>query len=604
MEGPLLIFDGECRFCRKSVARLQAWAPEEIPAKASQECGQAFPDISCEDFEGAVQYIDRRGQRHTAARAIFQCMAEHGISRWPLRAYEKIPGLASVLEWGYRWVARNRSSISKVEFALCGPSLKPPTYQLSIGLFLRGLGLVYALAFLSLAPQISGLAGPNGIQPASDYLHAVAQHFGGPAVFKVPTLFWIDSSSTALESVCWAGALLGLMAAAGITPRATLGLAFLLHLSLVQAGGVFLAFQWDNLLLEVGVLALLLAGWGTALRKLASPHFGVGRWLLWWLLFRLMFCSGVVKLSSGDLAWSSLTALDYHFETQPLPTLLAWWMHQLPSSVLAIATATMFAFQLLLPFAIWGPRRLKLAAAAGFVLLEGAIALTGNYGYFNLLSILLALTLVDDTTWSRFGIQATPEKIRTGPLVRCTALIWGLMVLVVSVPLVVRSFRVPFSPPLAREISSALAPFRVINGYGLFAVMTQERREITLEGSEDGVVWKAYRFRWKPDQPADMPKWVAPHMPRLDWQMWFAALGRAQDNPWFVRMAYQLLQGSPEVAGLFAENPFPDAPPRYLRARIRLQPFTSMSEREQTGDWWNPGLEEIYLPAVSRENFR
>jgi lipase maturation factor 1 len=604
MEGPLLIFDGECRFCRKSVARLQAWAPEEIPARASQECGQAFPEITCEDFEGAVQYIDRRGQRHTAARAIFQCMAGHGIARWPLWAYEKIPGLAPLLEWGYSGVARNRSAISKIEFALCGPSLTPPTYQTSIGLFLRGLGLVYVLAFLSLAPQISGLVGPYGIQPASDYLNAVAQHFGGPTVFKVPTLFWIDSSHTALESVCWAGVLLGLLAAAGIAPWVTLGLALLLHLSLVHAGGVFLAFQWDNLLLEVGVLALLLAGWRTAPRELARPHFGVGRWLVWWLLFRLMFCSGVVKLSSGDLAWGSLTALDYHFETQPLPTILAWWMHQLPSSVLAIATAGMFAFQLLLPFAIWGPRRLKLAAAAGFLLLEGAIALTGNYGYFNLLSILLALTLVDDATWSRFGLPMNPVKNHMTPMIRAVALLWGILVLAVSVPLVVRCFRVPFSPLVAREISSALAPFRVINGYGLFAVMTRERREITLEGSEDGLKWKAYRFHWKPDQPAEIPKWVAPHMPRLDWQMWFAALGRAQDNPWFVRMAYQLLQGSPEVAGLFAVNPFPNSPPKYLRARIRLQPFTSTSERESTGHWWNPGLEEAYLPPVSLENFR
>ncbi|MFM8363907.1 MAG: lipase maturation factor family protein, partial [Verrucomicrobiota bacterium] len=352
-------------------------------------------------------------------------------------------------------------------------------------------------------------------------------------------------------------------------------------------------FQWDSLLIETGFLAIFLAPWRLRPDRLAAAPPRLARFVDVVLLFRLMFCSGVVKLSSGDPVWANLEALQFHFFTQPLPNPLAWFAHQLPIDLLQAACALMFVIELVLPFAFFLPRNPRLVAAAATIALQIGIALTGNYAFFNLLTVALCLLLLDDRTWPKFLQKNPTPAVFVTRWIRTPVL---AAILILSVIPLVSSFRTmpPFLAPLA-EAHSRLAPFRTVNGYGLFAVMTTTRREILIQGSHDGLDWKTYEFHWKPG-PLDRPlPIVAPYQPRLDWQMWFAALGRIENNPWFQSLLLRLLQGSPEVLALLKTNPFPDAPPKYLRALSDNYTFTRFGEKA----WWRAEPAAIYCPEVS-----
>jgi uncharacterized membrane protein YhaH (DUF805 family) len=325
----------------------------------------------------------------------------------------------------------------------------------------------------------------------------------------------------------------------------------------------------------------------------------VARWLLWWLLFRLMFESGVVKLSSGDTTWRDFSALDFHFETQPLPLWTAWFAHQLPRWMLRTATAIMFLVEFLAPCLIVAPRRWRHAGAFALIALQAGIALTGNYAFFNLLTAALCIPLLDDAAWparlsARFAPSSTSAPEMKWPL-WLFAPVAAVIVLVTIMPLI-GSFRTGWRwpDPLA-SLQRTLAPLMSFNGYGLFAVMTTTRPEIVVEGSMDGVHWQAYGFRWKPGDPRERPRLAAPHQPRLDWQMWFAALGDVRQNPWFVNLLVRLLEGSPEVLALLEWNPFPRQPPRYVRAVMYDYHFTRWGESA----WWRREEKGLYCQPVS-----
>ncbi len=429
-------------------------------------------------------------------------------------------------------------------------------------LFLRCLGVVYCVAFLSLGLQVKGLIGRSGILPAADFLQAVAQSYGPERFLLLPTLAWLDAGDAALMGMCLAGAILGVVAGVAPLRWPVFFALWLLYLSLSNIGRDFLMFQWDALLLEAGFLAI----WWAAT---SEPQAAV-TWLFRLLIGRLMFLSGLVKLTSGDDAWSGLTALQYHFETQPLPTPLAWYAHHLPPLALKASTVAMFGVELVLPLLILAPRPFRFAAAAGFAGLQVVILATGNYTFFNLLTLALCLTLLDDGV---FGKPVEPSS----------------------------SLRVLSFAPAAILAVSLFVPsfgrFQLFNSYGLFAVMTVTRPEIVVEGSRDGEQWVAYEFRHKPGDVRRPPSVVAPHQPRLDWQMWFAALGTVRQNRWFVSFLERLLEGSPEVLSLLRTNPFPEAPPRYVRARLYEYKFTDRATAR--GDWWRREFKGEYCPAIS-----
>jgi hypothetical protein len=485
------------------------------------------------------------------------------------------------------------------------PLIEPAPYRVSRWIFLRLLGLIYLCAFVSLWVQLDGLIGSRGILPAGRLMELASTQLNGQ-VHLFPTLLWLDASDRFLHLLTGAGTVLSVLLIVGIAPVPALGGLWTLYLSLSLAGQAFFSFQWDTLLLETGFLAVWFAPLTISPRgERFAPVRRPAVWLLWWLLFRLMFESGVVKLASGDPAWANLSALSYHFETQPLPTWIGWYAHQLPPTELSIVTVGLFAIELLVPFLIFTVAGLRRGACAALTFLQVVILATGNYCFFNLLAIALCAPLLDDASWpgrlrrfiSANESQAGGRGERSWPnwlLIPVSAALFVLS-LVPTAALLGMSLHWP------EFLSSAyqrLYAFRSINSYGLFAVMTTERPEIIVEGSADGQNWQAYEFRYKPGDLRRAPAFVAPHQPRLDWQMWFAALGSVEQNTWFLRFAQRLLLGSPEVEALLATNPFRDKPPLAVRAIIYDYRFTDLETRAVAGDWWRRERPRQYCPAV------
>jgi hypothetical protein len=313
--------------------------------------------------------------------------------------------------------------------------------------------------------------------------------------------------------------------------------------------------------------------------------------------------SGVVKLASGDPNWWNLSALSYHFLTQPLPTPLAWYAAQLPQGVLKFATGATFFVELVLPFLIFCPRRLRFVAAFGILLLQGCILMTGNYNWFNVQTMVLCLLLFDDASLQR----ALPRRMIRLLLVRAEhktphrgvlAIAGALAVLIVFCSLVKMDERFGGSPPfVAQAVDRLIQPLHIVSSYGLFAIMTTERNEIVIEGSNDGVEWREYEFSYKPGDVRRPPPWNIPHQPRLDWQMWFAAFDDPERLPWFWQFIRRLLENEPAVTALLEKNPFPDNPPRYVRAQFYDYTYAGSAEKAQ-GLWWDRRLLGLYFPAT------
>jgi hypothetical protein len=341
------------------------------------------------------------------------------------------------------------------------------------------------------------------------------------------------------------------------------------------------------------------------LRSAVDPP-RLARWLLVWLLFRLMAGSGGVKLASGDTTWRDLTALTFHYETQPIPTPVAWWAHHLPSWLNRGCTASVLGIELFAPLLMLGPRRLR---TLGFVLLGGLqllIALTGNYAFFNLLSFALCLFLLDDVVVSRLlpSFQPADERwagaFATRRVRHAILVAVALLTVPVSFLNLTAGLDLPMpGSPLVLPMARLIAPLRSVNSYGLFAVMTTTRDEIVMEGSDDGRSWREYEFRYKPGDQRRRPPWVAPHQPRLDWQMWFAALDRFDDQPWFQAFCVRLLEGSPPVLSLLAGNPFQGHAPRYVRGVLYRYHFSDAAARASADAWWRRERLGAYSPALS-----
>jgi hypothetical protein len=318
-----------------------------------------------------------------------------------------------------------------------------------------------------------------------------------------------------------------------------------------------------------------------------------------------MFSSGVVKLTSGDMTWRDLTALLFHYETQPLPTWIGWYAHQLPSLLQKFSVVAMFFVELFIPFLVFGTaisRRIACLILIGFQFL---IAATGNYGFFNLLTIALSILLLDDAIWpDRLKKWFAPrkEEIETKSWTRWIIAPFAAIILIVTSIQMTSIFRtrIPWPIPIA-VLYRAAAPFNSINSYGLFAMMTTSRPEIIIEGSNDGLDWRTYEFKWKAGDLKKRPKFVAPHQPRLDWQMWFAALGSYRQNPWFINFLVRLLQGSPDVLSLLERNPFPQSPPKFIRAGLYEYRFTTLAEGGVHKAWWKRELGGSYSPVMSQD---
>ena len=579
---PVLVFDGDCGFCLLWIARCRRATGETVAYEPSQDAAKRHPEIPREDFSEAIHLFEA-GKTSRGAEAVFRALSYAPHMSWLPRVYS-IPGFASITEFSYRFVAKRRPLFSRITRALWGDSTVPAPIGFTSRIVVAGVGVCYLLAFWSLAVQVRGLIGSDGIMPAANLLRSAKAQLGMERYWFFPSITWISSSDAALSAFCWGGAAASLGMIFGIAAGPCTLSCWILYLSLSSVGADFMTFQWDVLLLEAGLITCFLAPWR---RQAAAPSRGA-LWLLRLLLFKLMLQSGLVKVFSGDPVWRNLSALTYHYWTQPLPTPLAWYASRLPLWAHKVACCFLFAIELLCPFLILAPRKARAAGAAAIAALMLAIAATGNYGFFNVLTVVLCLSCLDDRFFGRS--ETAPSEI-AAPKARTLSLA-ALSVISLTITffgtLSITGVRVP-TP--ARALIAAVSPLRSFNQYGLFAVMTRSRDEIVIEVSSDGRSWLEWPFRYKPGDERRAPPWAAPHMPRLDWQCWFASLGEPSDSPWFANFMLRLLEGSPSVTRLLGPNPL-SGKPLYARAFLYETRFGSDA-------WWTRERKNLFFPVVS-----
>jgi predicted DCC family thiol-disulfide oxidoreductase YuxK len=589
---PTLVFDGQCGICRTWVDYWRSLTGDAVVYRPYQEAAKDFPSIALADFNRAMTLIEPDGRISDGAGATFRLLTyaqSRGGWWW---AYQNVPGFGVASEAAYTFLSRRRGLLAFLTHALWGTPLAEERSQLVSWVFLRGLGLVYVAAFYSLARQILGLVGSDGILPLSEYLAAAHEGWGASAYWQLPTLFWVTQSDLALLAGAWAGVVLGLVVTLGLCRRGALIALFVLYLSYVYAGQLFMSYQWDLLLLEAGFLAIFLTGGSR-----------IVVWLYRWLLFRFLFLAGLVKVLSGDATWQSYSALDYHFWTQPLPSPLAWYAAQLPHWFLAASVMAVLALELVVVFLVFLPRRPRMLLGFLTIAFQLAILATGSYNWFNLLTILLCVFLFDDQALARVLGSARAAKIAArAPLPGRVATWSAAAVALLTVPI---GFNLIFEPITGRNIlvvskvAEAVAPLLIVNPYGVFATTTTTRPEIVIEGSDDGKTWKPYVLPYMPGPVTRAPTWNIPYQPRLDWQLWFASYGGIAQNRWIERLMQRLLAGSAPVTRLFAETPFPDHAPKYVRAELYAYRFAAPGSEA----WWQRRLDGTYFPQVSLETF-
>ena len=601
---PVLIYDGGCDFCRYWVARWQRRTGDTVDYSTAQEVAGDYPEVCVENFAQAVQFVDQEGHVFSGAEAVIRCLSHGPGVQWPRTLFQRLPGFAFLTENAYRFFAKHRGISTAATKVLWGLRYEPPQFFIARWLFLRNLGGIFLVAFVSFYGQMDGLIGEGGILPASELNELAINQIGSARHWQLPTLYWLNPSDGFLHVLCLVGIAASLLVTTGIVPPLSVFVAWAAYLSLLNVSRNFLSFQWDILLLETAFLAIFLSPaqlrprWSREARPIPFVLL-----LHWWLLFRLVFASGYVKLD--DTVWTRLEALNVHYETQPLPTVIGWYVHQMPEGFHKVSIVLMFVIELLVPFLIIFPRRIRHTGAVVLIAFQGLIILTGNYTYFNWLTIALCLLLFDDQ-----AIRALLKRFRWSPRRRSiilqvsrytwafTAVISCMIFFLGATTFCMQLTRGERMPQAMIKPLQTVQPFRLVNTYGLFAHMTTSRPEIVIEGSNDGQEWKPYRFKWKAGDLDTPPGRVAPFQPRLDWQMWFAALGSPRSAPWFSSFVIRLLQGSPEVLELLEENPFPDRAPVYVRARLFDYQFTTIAERRETGNWWRREYLRDYLPAV------
>jgi len=465
--------------------------------------------------------------------------------------------------------------------------LNPESYCIASKILLHLLGVIYLFSFASFLFQMKGLYGEQGILPVQSYLRLFRNSYGRKSYYYCPSLFWINAGDTMLVAMPLLGIILSIFLILGIQSALTLFLLFIVYLSIVSIGQDFLSFIWDVFLLEITLNAIFLA---------MTPVPNLFIWIsLNLLLFRFHIEVGAVKLQSNDKNWWNLSALSYHYETQPLPNTQAWYAHQLPECIHKFNCAAMFIIELIVPFGIFGSESIRFWT---FVLLAGLqfiIWLTGNFAFLNHLTTLLCVILLSDyyfSSWTQ--VQEVPPA---DPYLSIGLSFIGILLITMQL---IQFWNHFFPNRTFANILYKIGHFHMFNRYGLFAVMTIDRYEITVEGSQDCEDWKEYLFFWKPCELNQRPKRISPLHPRLDWQCWFLPFQGFQKNTWFQNFMIRILQGSKTVLGLVRKNPFPDHPPKYLRAVAKKYEFTNRDEKNKTGNWWKVTDERPYSPILER----
>ncbi len=464
-----------------------------------------------------------------------------------------------------------------------------PGYWYSRFVFERALALIYLVAFLCAANQFVPLLGEHGLMPASRFIKYVP--FRG-----TPSLFFFASTDAAFRIAAWAGVALASVAFLGVAdrqsailPAAVWFALWALYLSFVNVGQTFYGFGWETLLLETGFFAIFIGG-----RLTVPSAFMIGIWR--WLLFRVMFGAGMIKLR-GDPCWRDLTCLDYYFETQPMPNPLTWYFHWMPASVHRAGVVFNHVAELGVPLAYFAPQPIAGIAGLVTIVFQLVLIVSGNLSWLNWITIVLCIPTLDDRwfSWLPVGMPALQE-----PQLAQRLLVYGAVALVAL--LSIAPLRNMLSP--GQIMNTSFEPLHLVNTYGAFGSITRVRNEIVIEGTDEAAItpataWREYEFKGKPGDPARRPPQVAPYHLRLDWLMWFAAFSTPEDHPWFTALLAKLLEGDAGALSLLRTNPFPDRPPRFVRAQYYEYHFTTREERRASGRWWNRQLVGTYFSPAS-----
>ncbi len=580
-----LIFDGNCHFCRIWIERWREDLVEDIEVIAYQELDDRFSEIPRSEFSKAIFFIEEEKRVFQGAGALFRALFL-SERKWPWRLYSKIPFLSNLLEFCYRFVAKRRYVFSKLTRIFVGKDVRKPRFCITRKLFLKGLFLTYLISFLSLWGQVPGLVGENGIVPITEQVQDFKNIESVTKYLWKPSLVWASPTDVMLVSLMAFGIVFSILGLLGIYESLIALFLWVAYLSVAQFGGPFLRFQWDALLLEMGVLAIF---W--------RPNSNGIVFLYRFLLFRLMFSSGLVKVISEDPRWSEWTALNFHYWTQPLPNPLSYYLDKLPEWIDKLAVGLVFFVELIVPFFIFLGTRLRMLAFYIFVSFQLMLVLSGNYAFFNFLTCVLCLALLNDSILRNFnflGLRVRLPRLRMPKMLglfwnkglwACGGVVFYLGLARIMMPL----FSVDLIPHRLKQFNAMTENAHIVNSYGLFAIMTTKRLELIVEGSNDGKIWKSYSFKYKVNSLGDDLHFVAPYHPRLDWQIWFAALRRFEQTPWLQRFSRNLLLGNESVLDLLKDNPFPKDPPDMLRIRLDLISF----DHESANIWKSEG--DIYF---------
>jgi Lipase maturation factor len=484
-----------------------------------------------------------------------------------------------------------------------------PTYWLTRFLILRLLGLVYAVAFAVAINQIIPLIGANGLLPVGIFLRRVSELLGSPAAgfWRLPSLFWIDHSDTMLLTLAWAGFILSCVVIAGFANALLLTVLWVIYMSFVHVGQDWYGYGWEIQLLETGFLAIFLCPLidMRPFPRHAPPITVIG--LFRWLIFRIMLGAGMIKIR-GDEVWRNGTALYYHFETQPIPGPLSRWFHFLPRAFLKAGVWYNFLAELIAPWFIFWPRLARHIAGSVIVVLQVILLLSGNLSFLNWLTIVPALACFDDGFWSRilpgrWVEQAAAAAAGAEPSKSMTVTAWAITILIAL--LSIQPAINILSP--GQIMNTSFNPFDLVNTYGAFGSVGQERLNVIFEGTMDDVPdekanWKPYPYKGLPVYLDRRAPQVAPYQLRLDWQMWFASMSTPDEYPWTMNLVSKLLHNDPIALSLFANNPFPGKPPKFIRAVLYRYRFAAPGNPQ--GYWWNRDRISNWLPAVSANDPR
>ncbi len=456
----------------------------------------------------------------------------------------------------------------------------------------RGIGVICLIAFLVALNQFKPLLGEHGLLPVPLFVKQVPFR-------ESPSLFYLFPRDLAFTIASWIGIILSCLVISGVSSRyswlsAAVWLAiYLIYLSFVNVGQTFYGFGWESILLEACFFCMFLGG----SRSVPQP---IPIWLFRWLLFRIMFGAGLIKLR-GDPCWRNLTCLNYHYETQPMPNPVSWYLHWAPQWTRTGGVLFNHFSELIVPFFYFLPQ--PFAGIAGLITIafQFSIIISGNLSWLNWLTLFLAFSTLDGKFLSVVIPFRTPIMHTPSPAFQWINYGLAAIVALMSIPVVINMLS-------ARQIMNTnFNSLHLVGTYGAFGSITRPRYEVIVEGTDEAVVmpstkWREYQFKGKPGDVNYRPPQIAPYHLRLDWLMWFAAMSGYQDYPWFVNFVAKLLEGDKDVLSLLRSNPFPAQPPRYVRALLYEYHFTSPQERKQTHAWWKRTLTGSYFPTVSLQS--